>query len=406
MTQVMEGVRIIEVAEQTFVPAASAILAEWGAEVIKIEHVERGDSMRGLMTSGLQAMAGAKVHVLLEHSNRGKQSLAVDLGTPEGIEILYKLVADADVFLHNKLPKVQKKLHLELDDIRAHNPNIIYVSGTGWGKHGADADRGAYDALAFWNRSGASVAATFTDSEHLVPLPSPAYGDSIGAMTIAGGIMGALYHRERTGEALEVDVSLLHVGMWALGAAVALSLQQGKGWRPVPPDQGTGNPLVGTYVTSDQKFVVLSCLQAGRYWPEFARVIGRPELATDERFADNDSLIANHDEAVAIMRKEFSSFTALEWREKLAPFSGQWAIAQDTLDVASDPQTIANGYLQERTTKDGTPFQLVTAPVVYGNEPPTPKIAPEFNEQGDDILQSLGYDWDTIIDLKVRGVVA
>jgi crotonobetainyl-CoA:carnitine CoA-transferase CaiB-like acyl-CoA transferase len=362
--------------------------------------------MRGLMTSGLAAMAGAKVHVLLEHSNRGKQSLAVDLSTPEGVEIVYKLVATCDIFLHNKLPKVQKKLHIELDDIRAHNPDIIYVSGTGWGKHGADADRGAYDALAFWNRSGASVAATYVDSEHLVPLPSPAYGDSIGAMTIAGGIMGALYHRERTGEALEVDVSLLHVGMWALGAAVALSLQQGKGWRPVPPDQGSGNPLVGTYVTSDQKFVVLSCLQAGRYWPEFARVIGRPELATDERFADNDSLIANHDEAMAIMRKEFAGFTALEWREKLAPFSGQWAIAQDTLDVASDPQTIANGYLQDYTTKDGTPYQLVAAPVIYDNEPPTPKIAPEFNEHGDQILESLGYDWDTIIDLKVRGIVA
>src|SRR4029079_13586250 len=206
-----------------------------------------------------------------------------------------------------------------------------------------------------------------------------------------------LYHRERTGEALEVDVSLLHVGMWALGAAVALSLQQGKGWRPVPPAQGTGNPLVGTYVTSDQKFVVLSWLQAGRYWPEFARVIGRPELATDERFAENDSLIANHDEAVAIMRKEFAASTAVEWREKLAPFSGQWAIAQDTLDVASDPQTIANGYLQERTTKDGTPYQLVAAPVIYGNEPPTQKVAPEFNEHGDQILEGLGYDWDAII---------
>jgi crotonobetainyl-CoA:carnitine CoA-transferase CaiB-like acyl-CoA transferase len=406
MPQVMDGVRILEVAEQTFVPAASAILAEWGAEVIKIEHVDRGDSMRGLMTSGLAAMAGAKVHVLLEHSNRGKQSLAIDLNTDEGVEIIYKLAATCDIFLTNKLPKVQEKLRITVDEIRAHNPDIIYVRGTGQGMQGPDADRGAYDSLAYWHRSGASMGATDVADEHLVALPAPAFGDSIGAMTIAGGILGALYHRERSGEAIEVDVSLLGVGMWSMGAAIALSLQQGKGWRPVPRDQGSGNPLVGTYVTSDGRFVVLSCLQAGRYWPEFCGVIGRPELATDARFADNDSLIANNAEALAILREEFAARTMEEWRRTLTPFSGQWAVAQNTLEVADDPQVEPNGYLQDYTTKDGIPYKLVAPPVTFGNEGATPKIAPEFNEQGDEILLGLGLDMDAIIELKVKGVVA
>jgi crotonobetainyl-CoA:carnitine CoA-transferase CaiB-like acyl-CoA transferase len=153
MTGVM-GARILEVAEQTFVPAASALLSDWGADVIKmIEHVERGDAMRGLAASGI-AVVPEKVHVLLEHSNRGKRSLALDLAKPEGVDILYKLAATSDVFLTNKLPRVRKKLKIDLDDIRAHNSRIIYVRGTGQGERGPDADKGSYDNLSFWCRAG------------------------------------------------------------------------------------------------------------------------------------------------------------------------------------------------------------------------------------------------------------
>ncbi len=130
MTDIMKGVRILEVAEHAFVPTASALLADWGAEVIKVEHVERGDAMRGLISSGVMASMGGDVHVLLEHANRGKKSIGIDLTTPQGVEVVYKLAAMCDVFLTNKLPAVRKKLHIEADDIRAHNPNIIYVAGT------------------------------------------------------------------------------------------------------------------------------------------------------------------------------------------------------------------------------------------------------------------------------------
>ncbi|MBV9665747.1 MAG: CoA transferase, partial [Actinobacteria bacterium] len=208
MTAVLDGVRILEVAEHTFVPAASALLADWGAEVIKIEHVERGDAMRGLAATGVLGIP-TDVHALLEHSNRGKKSLALDLTSSDGLEILYKLAATADVFLTNKLPGVRKKLHIDLDEIRAHNPKIIYVRGTGQGERGPDADKGSYDSLAFWARAGIATGC-FRPEYDLVPSPpGPGFGDSIGAMTIAGGIMGALFHRERTGEATTVDVSLL-----------------------------------------------------------------------------------------------------------------------------------------------------------------------------------------------------
>ncbi len=223
MTAVMQGVRILEVAEHTFVPAASALLADWGAEVIKIEHVERGDAMRGLASAGVAAVP-ADVHVLLEHSNRGKRSLGLDLTSAEGRDLLYRLAATSDVFLTNKLPKVRAKLKIDVESIREHNPRIIYVRGTGQGERGPDADRGSYDSLAFWARAGIASGLTRPEYGHVPSPPAPGFGDSIGAMTIAGGIMGALFHRERTGVASIVDVSLLGTGLWAMGQALGLSL--------------------------------------------------------------------------------------------------------------------------------------------------------------------------------------
>jgi crotonobetainyl-CoA:carnitine CoA-transferase CaiB-like acyl-CoA transferase len=405
MTQVMEGVRILEVAEHTFVPAASALLADWGAEVVKIEHVERGDAMRGLASSGLAVM-GTNVHVLLEHSNRGKQSLALDLTSPEGLDILYRLAATCDVFLTNKVPSVRIKLGIGVDEIRAHNPRIIYVRGTGQGERGPEADRGSYDMLAYWCRAGVAMGVKQPAYDYVPAPPAPAFGDSIGAMTIAGGIMGALFHRERTGEATTVDVSLLGIGMWSMGAALALSLQHQVGWAPPPPHAPTGNPLSATYTTKDGKFLALTCLQAARYWPEICTVVDRPELATDERFADAAAIKQNVAAATDLLRETFAQRTAGEWRDRLADFSGQWAMVQDTLEAAADQQSAANGYVQDCETADGVPFKLAAAPVQYDEQPAAPRRAPGFNEHGDAILAGLGLDMDTILELKVRGVVA
>jgi len=405
MTAVMQGVRILEVAEHTFVPAASALLADWGADVIKIEHIERGDAMRGLASTGVVDMP-SDVHVLLEHSNRGKRSLALDLTSADGLDILYRLTATSDLFLTNKLPSVRKKLKIEVDDIRAHNPRIIYVRGTGQGERGPDADKGSYDSLAFWMRAGIAVASKREEYATVPSPPAPGFGDSIGAMTIAGGMMGALFHRERTGEATTVDVSLLGTGMWAMGQALALSLLMDVPWTPPPADRLRANPLVATYQTKDERWLSFCCLQAGKYWPPMCEVLGRPELATDPRFADHASLLANSGDAIEILGEVFAERTLDEWRERLEGFIGQWTAVQDTLETATDPQSIANGYVQDCQTAAGVPFRLAAAPVQFGDEPALPQRAPEFNEHGDAILTELGLDWDTIVDLKVRGVVA
>ena len=406
MTAVMKGVRILEVAEHTFVPAASALLADWGAEVIKIEHVERGDAMRGLMSSGLAAILRSKVHVLLEHSNRGKKSLGLDLGSEAGLDILYRLAATCDVFLTNKLPGVRAKLKIDVEHLRAHNPKLIYARGTGHGERGPDADRGSYDALAYWCRSGIAMGMKHADENTVPAPPGPAFGDSIGAMTIAGGIMGALFHRERTGEATIVDVSLLGTGLWSQGAALALSLQLNRPWMAMPRGAMTGNPLVRTYRTKDDRYISICCLQGAKYWPGICEVIGQPALANDERFADAASLTKNAAVASQLLDAAFAERNAPEWRERLASFAGQWAMVQDTLEAAADPQTVANGYVVDCQTADGTPFKLAAAPVQFDEETAIPTRGPEFNEHGDAILAELGFDWDAIIDLKARGVVA
>jgi crotonobetainyl-CoA:carnitine CoA-transferase CaiB-like acyl-CoA transferase len=404
MTAVMQGVRVLEVAEHTFVPAASALLADWGAEVIKVEHVERGDAMRGLLKSSGLSFMQSNVHVLLEHSNRGKQSIGLDLSTPDGLDILYKLAATCDVFLTNKMPTVRAKLKIDVDDIRAANPDIIYVRGTGQGHRGPEADRGSYDMLAYWCRAG--VAMGVKQHDNVPPPPSPAFGDSIGAMTIAGAMMGALFHRERTGEATTVDVSLLSTGMWSMGAGIALSLQHGVPWLAPPTGGAIGNPLVATYRTKDDRFISMCCLQGFKYWAEACQVVGRPELADDERFGDQLSLGVNGAAAYELVAEAFAEHTLDEWRERLADFSGQWAVVQDTLEAVSDVQTVANGYVGDCQTADGTPFQMVVAPMQYDEEPAPPRRAPDFNEHGDAILESIGLDMDAILDLKIRGVVA
>jgi crotonobetainyl-CoA:carnitine CoA-transferase CaiB-like acyl-CoA transferase len=167
------------------------------------------------------------------------------------------------------------------------------------------------------------------------------------------------------------------------------------------------NPLTGSYRTSDGRYLAFSMLQAFEYWPEFCERIGRPELVEDPRFASAPDLAANASAASELVAAEIGSRTVRDWRDRLTGMAGQWAVVQDTVEVIQDPQTLANGYVQTATSADGTAFQLVAPPVQFDELPSPTKRAPEFNEHGDAILvDELGMDWDTVVDLKVRGIVA
>jgi crotonobetainyl-CoA:carnitine CoA-transferase CaiB-like acyl-CoA transferase len=183
MQQVLAGIRVVEVAQWWFVPAAGAVLADWGAEVVKVEHPETGDPMRGLISSGLMPGAG-QVNFMVEQPNRGKRGIGIDLAKPQGLELLYKLVATADVFLTSFLPAARRKLKIDADDIRKVNPRIIYARGHGQGARGPDAERGGYDAASFWCRGSICDALTPASAETPV-MQRAAFGDSTGGLALA-----------------------------------------------------------------------------------------------------------------------------------------------------------------------------------------------------------------------------
>jgi crotonobetainyl-CoA:carnitine CoA-transferase CaiB-like acyl-CoA transferase len=166
------------------------------------------------------------------------------------------------------------------------------------------------------------------------------------------------------------------------------------------------NPLVRNYLTKDGQWLSLCCLQAGKYWAPMAAAIGQPELGSDERFSTHEALMNNSPDAQEILSSAFAERPLEEWRDALADFPGQWTVVQDTLQAAVDPQSVANGYVQPCRTATGKDFHMTAAPVQFNEEPPVPQRAPEFNEHGDAILADLGLDWEAVIDLKVRGVVA
>src|ERR1700740_1809732 len=193
MTKGRGGLRVLEVAQHTFVPSAGAILADWGADVIKIEHPVRGDAMRGLINLGGMKL-DPKRNTLMEHPNRGKRSVGVDISKPEGQAVLYELARTADVFLTNYLPAARRKLNIDVEHIRAANPDIVYARGSAYGDKGPEREMGGFDGTAFWTRSGIGYSMTPAELEGPLTQGIAAFGDSTGGMNIAGGISAALYH--------------------------------------------------------------------------------------------------------------------------------------------------------------------------------------------------------------------
>ena len=403
----LDGIKVVEVALWGFVPSAGGVLADWGADVVKIEHARTGDPQRGLTRMGEFVMGTP--NPAWEHPNRGKRSIGLDLAHPDGRAVLMDLVRDADVFLTSFLPAARRKLGIEVDDIRAENPSIIYARGSALGSEGDECEAGGYDMTAFWARASTAMSITPRDIDGMIGPPGPAYGDTISGTNLAGGVAAALVKRLRTGETSVVDVSLLHSGVWSLGMGITASMAAGKPWLglPLSTRAAMANPLTGVYKTSDGRFISLVMLQPGRYWAGVCRLIERPELIEDPRFATVEALAENAVVASDILAEVIAAQPMEVWARRFATQDGPWAPVQDSIQAANDPQVRANGMILPVVDEAGEPtgYELVASPVRFDQTAPVLHRAPEFAEHTELVLMDLGIDWDRIAALKDSGAI-
>jgi len=402
-TSTFAGVRVVELAQFVFVPGGGAILADLGAEVIKIEEPKGGDPYRSLKINDGRQTASA--NLAMEQNNRGKKSLAVDLKTPEGREVFLKLIETADVFLTSIRPGAIERLGLGVEALRARNPKLIYVRGNGTGFRGEEADRAGYDASCFWARGGFAEALRPKDYPQPIS-PRPALGDHAGSANIALGVAAALFRRERTGQPSVIDVSLLSTATWILSADLVLSRVPGY-TEKVASQNVSRQPLTRAYRCSDGRWIQLMFLDPDRYWPGLCERLGRPELARDPRYATVDLRAEHGLELYEVLSEAFAARPARVWGEAFHGWDAPWEFIQSISEVGQDPQVRANGHFFEVEVSDGAKVELVTGPVFVDGSaaPANPRRAPLKGEHTDELLSSAGVDAAMLDRLRTSGVI-
>ena len=400
---ILDGIRVLDLTTWAFCPAAGTILASWGADVVHIENPSAPDPMRMFGGGGT---GPGQAHWMFKHYNRGKRAIAVNLSSDEGRAVIHRLAETADVFLTSYLPATRRKLGVDVDDIRAVNPDIVYAKGTGAGPRGPEAERGGYDSASWWARgslSSTAMAVTGIDS----PPGMVGHGDGMSGLVFAGGICAALLRRERTGIASVVDSSLMGTAMWFNAPAITSSVfppgQQAFNSRPERADVHWTS---GTYRTADGRFLVLTLLgDLQRDWVSLCEHVGRGDLIGDPRFATTAGRAANSAALVDVLDEVFATRTLAEWRKALSTMRGVWAPVQTPRETHDDPQVVANGFIVPVDYPDG-PLPLVTPPILFDGQAGTPATAPEFAEHTDAVLTEAGYGPEEITRHREDGVIA
>ena len=397
----MHGVKVVEMGVWIAGPAAGGILADWGADVIKIEPPGIGDPARSF-----QSMFGTELpfNPIFENDNRSKRSIVLDLGNETGRALALELIDEADVFVTNVRMKALERLGLDPDSLRARNPRLVYAAISGYGFEGPDADRAAYDIAAFWARSG--IAASLTTPGSHPPFQRGGMGDHNAGLAAAAAVSAALYSREKTGEGQLVSTSLLREGIYTLSFDLSLGARLGV---PVAvADRKTmGNPCINNYADKDGRWFWIVGLEAERHWPPLCRAVGHPEWIDDPRFATAAERALHAGEIIAELDAIFATKTRAEWTEVFDTETDLWwSPVQSTEEVLADPQVLAAGGLVEVPDGPGTTL-LPATPVDFEGTPWAPRcMAPGHGEHSDEILRELGRSDEEIQGLRERAVVA
>ncbi|GAB06765.1 CoA transferase [Gordonia amarae] len=400
-SHVFDGLRVIDCGSYIAAPASTTILADLGADVIKIEPPGMGDPYRQLPKLPGNPVCEHDFAWLMDaHSKRG---IALNLADPDGQSVLHDLVASADVFVTNYPLKVRQKLHLDYETLAARNEKIIYGSFTGYGETGPESTKPGFDTTSYWARSG--MMDTVRSDAGAVPARSVVgQGDHPSAMTMFAAVVTALYQRERTGKGTYVSSSLLANGLWA-NSYMATAALCGATFIPRPPREASLNALGAYYQCADGKWLILTILNEDRHWPSLATCLGRPDLIDHPDFASKPLRLKNARALVDIMDAAFASRERAHWASTLSEAGIVFDIVATSEDIPDDPQIYVNEMVQtfpddERLKAVATPFRLA------GQQPVPPRMPPSPGQHTDEILTELGYDTDRVATLRSSGAVA
>lgn len=394
----MSGVKVVEMGMWVAGPAAAGILADWGADVVKVES-HTGDPLRGLLQS---FGASGDVNPLFELDNRGKRSVCLDLRTDEGRQVMDRLLTDADVFVSNMRASALRRFGLDADTLTARHPRLVYAAFSAYGFEGPDANRPGYDVGAFWARGG--LAHGLRREGHPPPHQRGGMGDHLAGLAIAAGVSAALFARTQTGAGQVVSTSLLRMAAYTLGWDLNTHVRTGA---PSAPSQREdfANPLINSYEAADGKWFWLLGLEADRHWPDVVRAIERPDLFADERFATTDARLRNAAELVSVLDAVFAERPMEAWARVFDREDVWWAPVRSVDELASDPQARAAGVFTPVPTTVGQ-ASMVATPLDFSDtawEVGGP--VPELGQHTEEVLLELGFDHDAIKRLAAQAVI-
>jgi len=400
VTLPLDGIKIVDFSEHGFVPSCAAALADFGADVVKIERLE-GDPMRSVIRNGLSPDADG-CDYLFEMANRNKRGIALDVTTPGGRAVFERLAKWADVYITNQLPRVRRKLRTEPADLFALNEKLVFAKGHGQGQRGEDAEAGGFDSVSFWSRGGMGHILTEPNAPRLVG-QRPALGDVPSGMFLAGGICAALVHTLRTGKGCVVDTSLLNAAMWTLGPDMAYSSITGHDMPRPNLARGTSSPLVGVHRTKDSRWLMLSMLDEERYWAPMCRALGVPELI-DEYPTDAERR-PHWPELTPLFAELIAGVTRAELEPRLRAEGCIFSFFAAPPEVLADRAVVDNGYAIADPAHPQ--LRLAAAPVQFDDElPAVRRAAPRQGEHTVEVLGELGYGHGEVEELFAAGVVA
>ncbi|MGD1934413.1 MAG: CaiB/BaiF CoA transferase family protein [Candidatus Phaeomarinobacter sp.] len=400
----LEGIRVVELATYIAAPAAAGIMADWGAEVIKVEPLH-GDAIRGMFKN--ISAANVEGNPIFDMDNRGKRGLAIDLRNEKGAEALKKLVMSADVFITNVRPGGLARAGLDWETLHKEKPELIYASVTGYGLTGEEKDRPGFDMAAFWARSG---VANLTAPKGTEPFPLRiGQGDHTTGLATLNGILGALFERTKTGKGRLIEASLLRTGIYSIASDMAIQLRYGRVASTKSREQAV-NALNNFFQCACGTWLCLLTRHSGDIFGPIAKAIGRPELAEDERFLTAKSRRTHAAELVQMLDAEFSKYDIEEWGRRLDAEDVVWAPVQTMAQVADDKQAEATGAFVDVPDGAGGTGKSVAGPVRLPNDDGTTVDqvrgpAPAIGEHTAEILRELGYDDAGIDDLKAAGAI-